>query len=140
MSRMPSPLGSATCRRRCRIGDTTVPFPAGWKLRSARRWLACARATSRKADMIDPKLLRTDPEGVARNLARRGFRLDVAALRALEEKRKPWAVEVDRLRAERNANAKAVGVAKGRGEDGGALIAKGESLTVALTQAEAQLS
>ncbi len=90
--------------------------------------------------MIDPKLLRTDPEGVARNLARRGFRLDVAALRALEEKRKPWAVEVDRLRAERNANAKAVGMAKGRGEDAAALIAKGESLTVALTQAEAQLS
>ena len=89
--------------------------------------------------MIDPKLLRTDPEGVARNLARRGFKLDVAALRALEEKRKPWAVELDRLRAERNANAKAVGMAKGRGEEAGALIAKGESLTVALTQAEAQL-
>ena len=59
--------------------------------------------------MIDPKLLRSDPEAVARNLARRGFTLDVAALRVLEEKRKPWAVEVDRLRAERNANAKAVG-------------------------------
>jgi seryl-tRNA synthetase len=89
--------------------------------------------------MIDPKLLRTDPEGVARNLARRGFKLDVAALRALEEKRKPWAVQLDRLRAERNANAKAVGMAKGRGEEAAALIAKGESLTVALTQAEAQL-
>ena len=48
--------------------------------------------------MIDPKLLRTDPDAVARNLARRGFALDVSALRALEEKRKPWAVEVDRLR------------------------------------------
>ena len=63
--------------------------------------------------MIDPKLLRTDPEAVARNLARRGYSLDVAALRGLEEKRKPWTVEVDRLRAERNANAKAVGAAKG---------------------------
>ena len=28
--------------------------------------------------MIDPKLLRSDPEAVARNLARRGFMLDVA--------------------------------------------------------------
>ena len=90
--------------------------------------------------MIDPKVLRSDPEAVARNLARRGFALDVAALRALEEKRKPWAVEVDRLRAERNANAKAVGAAKGRGADAAALIAKGESLTANLTHAEAQLS
>ena len=90
--------------------------------------------------MIDPKLLRTDPESVARNLARRGFELDVTALKALEERRKPWAVEVDRLRAERNTNAKAVGLAKGRGEDVGALIAKGESLTAVLGQAEAALS
>ena len=75
--------------------------------------------------MIDPKLLRTDPDAVARNLARRGFVLDVGALKALEEKRKPCAVEVDRLRAERNANAKAVGMAKARGEDMTTLIARG---------------
>ena len=36
--------------------------------------------------MIDPKLLRTDPDAVARNLARRGYQLDVAALQALEER------------------------------------------------------
>jgi seryl-tRNA synthetase len=90
--------------------------------------------------VIDPKLLRTDPEAVARNLARRGFTLDVAALRALEEKRKPWAVEVDRLRAERNANAKAVAMAKGRGEDITTLIARGEDLTMQLGHAEAELT
>ena len=89
--------------------------------------------------MIDPKLLRTDPDAVARNLARRGFELDVSALRALEEKRKPWAVEVDRLRAERNANAKAVGMAKARAEDITTLIARGEDLTVQLGRAEAEL-
>jgi seryl-tRNA synthetase len=90
--------------------------------------------------LIDPKLLRTDPEAVARNLARRGYPLDVTALKALEEKRKPWQVEVDRLRAERNANAKAVGAAKGRGEDVSALIAKGESLIAGLGEAEAALA
>jgi len=90
--------------------------------------------------VIDPKLLRTDPEAVARNLARRGFTLDVAALKALEDKRKPCQVELDRLRAERNANAKAVGMAKGRGEDTAALIAKGEGLTAGLEQAERALS
>ncbi|MFO7278756.1 MAG: serine--tRNA ligase [Pseudomonadota bacterium] len=90
--------------------------------------------------MIDPKLLRSDPEGVARNLARRGFTLDVEALRALEEKRKHWQVETDRLRAERNANAKAVGMAKGKGEDVAPLIARGEQLTKELEQADAALN
>src|SRR5204862_291560 len=84
--------------------------------------------------------LRTDPEAVARNLARRGYTLDVTALRALEDKRKPWQVEVDRLRAERNASARAVGVAKGRGEDVRALIARGETLTASLAAAEAALA
>ncbi len=90
--------------------------------------------------MIDPKLLRSDPEAVARNLARRGYTLDVEALKRLEEQRKPWTVEADRLRAERNANAKAVGAAKGRGEDTAALIARGEAITRELEQAEAQLA
>jgi seryl-tRNA synthetase len=90
--------------------------------------------------VIDPKLLRSEPEAVARNLARRGFTLDVAALQALEEQRKPWTVELDRLRAERNVNAKAVGMAKGKGEDAGPLIAKGESLIAGLAEAEGKLA
>jgi seryl-tRNA synthetase len=90
--------------------------------------------------VIDPKLLRTDPDAVARNLARRGYVLDVAALRALEDKRKPWTMEVDRLRAERNVNARAVGVAKGRGEDAAQLMAHSESLAAALVRAEAELA
>jgi seryl-tRNA synthetase len=90
--------------------------------------------------VIDPKLLRSDPAAVAQNLARRGYVLDVAALQALEEKRKPFAVEVDRLRAERNAQAKAVGMAKGRGEDVAPLIARSEGLARELAQAEAALA
>jgi seryl-tRNA synthetase len=90
--------------------------------------------------VIDPKLLRSDPQGVAQNLARRGFVLDTAALQALEDKRKPYTVAVDRLRAERNAYAKAVGMAKGRGEDVTALIAQGETLTAGLAEAESALT
>jgi seryl-tRNA synthetase len=90
--------------------------------------------------VIDPKLLRSDPDAVARNIARRGITLDVEALKALEEKRKPWQVESDRLRAERNANAKAVGMAKGRGEDVAPLIARGEGLTEDLAKAEQALT
>jgi len=89
--------------------------------------------------VIDPKLLRSDPDAVARNLARRGFKLDVEALKALEDKRKPFQVEADRLRAERNANAKAVGMAKGKGEDVAPWLAKGEQLTRDLATADENL-
>jgi seryl-tRNA synthetase len=89
--------------------------------------------------VIDPKLLRTSPEQVAANLARRGFKLDLAQLAALEERRKAAQVEADRLRAERNANAKQVGMAKGRGEDVAPLIARGEQLARELVGAEAAI-
>ena len=78
--------------------------------------------------MIDPKLLRSSPAEVARNLARRGFTLDVNALTALEGRRRHWQLESDRLRAERNSHAKAVGQAKGRGEDIAPLLAHGDAL------------
>ena len=78
--------------------------------------------------MIDPKLLRTSPAEVARNLARRGYTLDVGAFSALEERRRHWQLESDRLRAERNSHAKAIGQAKGRGEDIAPLMARGEAL------------
>jgi seryl-tRNA synthetase len=90
--------------------------------------------------MIDPKLLRSDPEAVARNLARRGYTLDVDEFRAREEKRKNWQIESDRLRAERNANAKAVGMAKGKGEDAAPLLARSEALTSELATAERELT
>ncbi|MGQ0836890.1 MAG: serine--tRNA ligase [Gammaproteobacteria bacterium] len=90
--------------------------------------------------MIDPKILRADPDGVARNLARRGFVLDVAALRNLDERRKQLQIDVDRLRAERNSHAKAVGAAKGRGEDIGPLIARGDALTRELAGVEQSLN
>jgi seryl-tRNA synthetase len=90
--------------------------------------------------VLDLKLLRSEPEAVARNLARRGFTLDVAALKALDEKRKQWQVEADRLRSERNSHAKAVGMAKGRGEDIAPLVAKGEGLTSDLARVDQELN
>ena len=38
--------------------------------------------------MLDPKLLRADPQAVAAGLARRGYQFDVAANEALESQRK----------------------------------------------------
>jgi seryl-tRNA synthetase len=89
--------------------------------------------------VLDPKLLRSDLPGVAAQLARRGFVLDVAGFSALEEKRKALQIEADRLRAERNAGAKAVGQAKSRGQDVAPLHARGEALGVELQAVERQL-
>jgi len=90
--------------------------------------------------VIDSKLLRSDPAAVAANLARRGYALDVAAFSALDERRKAAQVESDRVRAERNANAKAVGMAKGRKEDATALLARAEELTRQLEASDAAIN
>ena len=89
--------------------------------------------------MLDPKLLRSDLGGVATQLARRNFVLDVAGFATLEEQRKSIQVEADRLRAERNAGAKAVGQAKAKGQDVTALLVRGEALGGELQGVEKQL-
>ena len=89
--------------------------------------------------MLDPKLLRSDLQGVAAQLARRGFVLDVAGFSALEERRKAVQIDADRLRAERNAGAKAVGQAKAKGQDVAALLARGDALGAELQGVERQL-
>lgn len=90
--------------------------------------------------MLDLKLLRTDPDAVARNLARRGFVLDVPFFRAIEERRKVLQIEADRLRAERNNHSKLVGAAKGRGEDIVPLLARGEELAAEVARFDSDLT
>ncbi|MGM3224733.1 serine--tRNA ligase [Dickeya zeae] len=68
--------------------------------------------------MLDPNLLRNELDAVAEKLlARRNFKLDVEALRKLEERRKVLQVETENLQAERNSRSKEIGAAKSRGED-----------------------
>jgi seryl-tRNA synthetase len=90
--------------------------------------------------MLDTKLLRADPDAVARNLARRGFVLDVERFRALEERRKNAQVAADETRSARNAHAKRVGAARGKGEDITALIEEGNSLARKLEGLETELA
>lgn len=56
--------------------------------------------------MLDPNLLRNEPDAVAEKLARRGFKLDVDKLGALEERRKVLQVKTENLQAERNSRSK----------------------------------
>lgn len=67
--------------------------------------------------MLDPKLLRSDPSGLAVNLTRRGFELDTAQFEALEVRRRALQIEVQDLQNSRNTRSKAIGQAKANGVD-----------------------
>jgi len=90
--------------------------------------------------MLDIKLLRTDPQAVASNLAQRGFLLDVENFNALEDSRKKLQMRVDELRSERNTHAKTVGKAKAQGQDIAPLLAQVETLGAKLARTESELN
>jgi seryl-tRNA synthetase len=72
--------------------------------------------------MLDPALLRGQLDVVAERLATRGFDLDTAAIEALEAERKAAQIETQELQNQRNVRSKAIGIAKGRGEDASELF------------------
>ncbi len=89
--------------------------------------------------MLDTKLIRNDLEGVAANLAKRGFELDVAKIQSLEEQRKDIQVECESLQQERNSRSKNIGKAKAAGEDIAPLLKEVENLKQSLLAAEEKL-
>ncbi len=89
--------------------------------------------------MLDPKRLRTDPEEVARLLARRGYTLDVERLKALEAQRKTLQVRVQELQNERNTRSKQIGKAKAANEDIQPLLEEVEALGDRLKVAQEEL-
>ncbi len=89
--------------------------------------------------MLDPNLLRNEPDAVAEKLARRGFKLDVDTLRSQEERRKVLQVETETLQAERNSRSKSIGQAKARGEDIEPLRQEVNALGERLDAAKAEL-
>ncbi len=70
--------------------------------------------------MLDSKLLRTELDETAAKLARRGFKLDVEAIRKLEEQRKSIQVEVENLQSTRNSISKQIGQKMAAGDKAGA--------------------
>jgi seryl-tRNA synthetase len=67
--------------------------------------------------MIDIQLLRSDIDAVARRLSTRGYALDSASFRTLEEARKRIQTTTESLQAQRNALSKQVGQAKARKDE-----------------------
>lgn len=86
--------------------------------------------------MLDPKLIRQDPDFVAAALKKRGVILDVAQLNSLEEKRKTLQTHIQELQNSRNTNAKAVGQAKAKGENVDQLLQQVKDLGDQLKSAE----
>jgi len=78
--------------------------------------------------MLDPKLLRNDPEKVAKLLARRGYQLDIDLLESLEQERKQAQLDAQSLQTERNSRSKMIGKAKAAGEDIAPLLTEIEDL------------
>jgi seryl-tRNA synthetase len=88
--------------------------------------------------MLDPKLLRQELDATAARLARRGLQLDVAAIQAIEERRKAAQVRAQELQAQRNAASKAIGQLRAKGGDAAPLMAEVQGLGEQLAAAEAE--
>ncbi|MGB0132929.1 serine--tRNA ligase [Dokdonella sp.] len=90
--------------------------------------------------MLDPALLRGQLDVVAQRLATRGYVLDTAAIESLESQRKAVQVETQELQNTRNTRSKAIGMAKGKGEDTTALMAEVAGIADQLKANEVRLS
>lgn len=89
--------------------------------------------------MLDPKLIRTNPEAVAAQLVKKGFQLDVALFVKLEEERRSIQTKTETLQQERNTRAKSIGKAKANGEDIAPLLQQVDDLKQQLTEAQTEL-
>ena len=65
--------------------------------------------------MLDPRLIRQDPEAIAARLRVRHYDLDVDTISRLESRRKAVQVATEELQARRNRQSKEIGKAKSRG-------------------------
>ncbi|MBI4290319.1 MAG: serine--tRNA ligase [Betaproteobacteria bacterium] len=89
--------------------------------------------------MLDPQLLRSDIDNVAKRLATRPFQLDTAAFQAIEQERKTVQGRTQELQAARNQSAKRIGQAKAKGENVAALMAEAAQANAELGDLEKRL-
>jgi seryl-tRNA synthetase len=90
--------------------------------------------------MLDPTLLRSQPERVVERLATRGFAFPLAEYERLEAERKRIQTDTQALQAQRNAASKAIGQAKARGGDVASIMAEVAGLGDRLKAAEDELA
>jgi len=90
--------------------------------------------------MLDPALLRGQLDTVAERLHTRGYALPKAEIEALEAQRKSVQTQTQELQNLRNTRSKAIGMAKGKGEDTSALMAEVAGIGDQLKANEHQLA
>ena len=89
--------------------------------------------------MLDPKILRTNFDEVAKQLSRRTLTLDKNAFLSLENERKEIQTRTEKLQSQRNKNSKLIGQAKSKGEDTTELMADMENVNQELKSNETLL-
>ena len=89
--------------------------------------------------MLDPQLLRSDIDAVAKRLAARPYVLETSAFLVLEQERKTVQSRTQELQALRNSASKRIGQAKAKGEDVSALMAETVQTNVELSSLEIRL-
>jgi seryl-tRNA synthetase len=90
--------------------------------------------------MLDPKLVRANPEAVADLLKKKGFEFPLQRFIELENQRKSIQTESEALQNERNTRSKTIGKAKASGEDIQPLLAEVQHLGQQLDAAKQRLS
>jgi seryl-tRNA synthetase len=89
--------------------------------------------------MIDPKLLRSDIDVVAKGLLTRGYALDINGFNALEEERRIVQQKTQDLQAKRNAFSKQIGIFKAQKKDVSSILAEVANLGDELKALEDEL-
>jgi seryl-tRNA synthetase len=90
--------------------------------------------------MHDIKFIRQNPEAFDAALARRGLAPQSAQALKLDEAKRAAQTQLQELQSKKNALAKQVGMAKGKGEDATALLEEGKKVGEELAALEASLS
>lgn len=88
--------------------------------------------------MLDLKWIRESPDALDAALKRRGAEACAAQVCALDATRRKTQAELQDLQTRRNKASKAIGLAKGRGEDAGAQMAEVTRLKEAMATLEAR--
>ena len=89
--------------------------------------------------MLDPKLIRSELDAVAKRLKIKNFDLDIEQLKIWEGLRKELQLETEKLQNERNNNSKLIGEAKAAGRDVSTILIDMENLKSCLEQKKTEL-
>ena len=89
--------------------------------------------------MLDPKLLRQQPQALVDVLKSRGYDLDVDYFTKLESRRKALQVDTEALQNQRNSLSQQIGQAKRAGKDADQLMSEVETISGSLKVKENEL-